>query len=268
MNDVLAVVVQHGEILLFLYVFADQLGVPIPASPVLIAAGGLAAAGRLSLPAAVGLGVMATLVADLIWYAVGRLRGARVLAVLCRVSLEPDSCVRRTEEVFLRHGLRFLLFAKFVPGLGTVGPPLAGIVGVGVLRFSLYTALGAFVWVGAWMVLGYAAGQAVERVVTQAGQLGAAVAVTLGLVIVGYVIVKWIQRQRFLRSLRIARISPDELQGQLAAGEKPLIVDLRSVVDVGLTPYALPGAIRLAVEDVEQGRVALPRDRDVILYCS
>jgi len=267
-NDVLELVAKHGEILLFLYVFADQLGVPIPASPVLIAAGGLAAAGRLSLPGAIGLGVVATLGADLIWYALGRVRGASVLALLCRVSLEPDSCVRRTQDVFLRHGVRFLLFAKFVPGLGTVGPPLAGIVGVGVLRFSLYTALGAFFWVGAWMVLGYAAGQAVERVVTQAGQLGAAVAVTLGLIIVGYVVVKWIQRQRFLRSLRIARISADELQGQLAAGEKPLIVDLRSAVDVGLTPYALPGAIRLAAEDVEQGRVALPRDRDVILYCS
>ena len=123
MSDVLAVVVQHGEILLFLYVLADQLGVPIPAAPVLMAAGGLAATGRLSLPGAVGLGVLATLLADLIWYAIGRSRGARVLGLLCRVSLEPDSCVRRTEEVFLRHGVRFLLFAKFVPGLGTVGPP-------------------------------------------------------------------------------------------------------------------------------------------------
>ena len=256
MSDVLAVVAEHGEILLFLYVLADQLGVPIPAAPVLMAAGGLAATGRLSLPGAVGLGVLATLVADLTWYAIGRSRGARVLGLLCRVSLEPDSCVRRTEEVFLRHGVRFLLFAKFVPGLGTVGPPLAGMVGVGVLRFSLYSAIGAFFWAGAWMVLGYGAGQAVERVVTRAGQLGATVAVTLGLVIVGYVVAKWIQRQRFLRSLRIARISPDELSGQLATGDKPLIVDLRSAVDVGLTPYALPGAVRLATEDVEQGRVA------------
>jgi membrane protein DedA with SNARE-associated domain len=267
-SDLLAVVAQHGEILLFLYVLADQLGVPIPAAPVLMAAGGLAATGRLSLPVAVGLGVLATLVADLIWYAVGRLRGARVLGLLCRVSLEPDSCVRRTEDVFLRHGVRFLLFAKFIPGLGTLGPPLAGIVGVGVLRFSLYSALGAFFWAGAWMVLGYGAGQAVERAVTQTGQLGAAVAVTLGLVIVGYVVVKWIQRQRFLRSLRIGRISPDELRGQLATGDKPLIVDLRSAVDVGLTPYVLPGAVRLVAEDLEHGRVELPRDRDVILYCS
>jgi membrane protein DedA with SNARE-associated domain len=233
-----------------------------------MAAGGLAAAGRLSLPGAVGLGVLGTLVADLIWYFIGRLRGRRVLGLLCRVSLEPDSCVRRAEDVFLRHGVRFLLLAKFIPGLGTVGPPLAGIVGVGVLRFSLYSATGAFLWAGAWMVLGYAAGQAVERVVARAGQLGVALAVTLGLVIVGYVIVKWIQRQRFLRSLRIARISPEELSGQLATGDKPLIVDLRSAVDVGLTPYTVPGAVRLATEDVEQGRVELPRDRDVVLYCS
>jgi membrane protein DedA with SNARE-associated domain len=233
-----------------------------------MAAGGLAAAGRLSLPGAIGLGVLATLAADLIWYAIGRLRGGRVLGLLCRVSLEPDTCVRRTENVFLRHGVRFLLFAKFIPGLGTVGPPLAGIVGVGVLRFSLHSAAGAFLWVGAWMALGYGAGQAVERVVTRAGQLGAVVAVTLGLVIVGYVVAKWIQRQRFLRSLRIARISPDELKGQLATRAAPLIVDLRSAVDVGLTPYALPGAVRLAVEDLEHGRVELPRDRDVVLYCS
>jgi membrane protein DedA with SNARE-associated domain len=267
-SDVLATIVKHGEILLFLYVFADQLGVPIPAAPVLMAAGGLAAAGRLSLPGAIGLGVLATLTADLIWYAVGRLRGGRVLGFLCRVSLEPDSCVRRTEDVFLRYGVRFLLFAKFVPGLGTIGPPLAGILGVGVLRFSLYSAMGAFLWAGAWMVLGYAAGEAVERVVSRAGQLGAAVAVTLGLVIVGYVVVKWVQRQRFLRSLRIARISPDELKARLDTGEQPLIVDLRTTLDVKATPYAIPGAIRLAAEDLEHGDRQLPRDRDVILYCS
>jgi membrane protein DedA with SNARE-associated domain len=263
-SDFLAFVVQHGEIVLFLYVLADQLGVPIPAAPILLAAGGLAAAGRLSLPVAVGLGVLAALVADLIWYTVGRLHGRRVLGLLCRVSLEPDTCVRRTENVFLRHGVRFLLFAKFVPGLGTLGPPLAGIVRVGVLRFAIYSATGAFLWAGAWMALGYGAGQAVERVVTRAGQLGAILAV----VIVGYVVLKWIRRRRFLRSLRIARVSPEDLKARLDAGEKPLIVDLRTTLDITAAPYAIPGAIRLAAEDLEHGTRELPRDRDVILYCS
>ena len=247
---------------------ADQLGVPVPAAPVLIAAGGLAAAGRLNLAGVVSLSVLATLIADLAWYAAGRVRGARVPGALCRISLEPDSCVRQTENAFLRYGLRFLLFAKFVPGLGTVGPPLAGAAGVGVVRFSLYSASGASLWIGAWMALGYGAGEAVERVVARAGQLGLAVAVTLTVIIVGYVVGKFIRRRRFLHSLRIARISPEDLQRRLAAGDTPLIVDLRSALDVGLTPYTLPGAIRLAVEDLEQGRVALPRDRDVVVYCS
>ena len=268
MNEILATVVAHGEIFLFFYVLADQLGVPVPAAPVLIAAGGLAGAGRLSLGGAVGLGVLGTLLADLTWYTAGRVRGAQVLGLLCRISLEPDSCVRKTENAFLRYGLRFLLFAKFVPGLGTVGPPLAGAAGVGVVRFSLYSASGAFLWIGAWMALGYGAGETVKRVVAWASQLGLAVAVALAVIIVGYVVGKFVQRRRFLRSLRIARISPDELGRQLAAGDKPLIVDLRSAVDVKLTPYGLPGAIRLAVDDLEQGRVELPRDRDVIVYCS
>ena len=268
MNEILAEIVAHGEILLFFYVLADQLGVPVPAAPVLMAAGGLAASGRLSLGGMLALGVLATLIADLAWYAAGRVRGAQVLGLLCRISLEPDSCVRQTENAFLRYGLRFLLFAKFVPGLGTVGPPLAGAAGVGVLRFSLYSASGAFLWLGAWMAVGYGAGEAVERTVARAGQLGLTVAVTLTVIIVGYVVGKFVQRRRFLRSLRIARISPDELGRQLAAGDKPLIVDLRSAVDVRLTPYALPGAIRLAVEDLEQGRVELPRERDVVVYCS
>jgi membrane protein DedA with SNARE-associated domain len=267
-SDFLAFVVQHGEIVLFLYVLADQLGVPIPAAPILLAAGGLAAAGRLSLPGAVGLGVLASLVADLVWYTVGRLHGSRVLGLLCRVSLEPDTCVRRTENVFLRHGVRFLLFAKFIPGLGTVGRPLAGIVRVGVLRFAIYSATGAFLWAGAWMAVGYGAGQAVERVVTRAGQLGAILAVALAAVIIGYIVLKWIRRRRFLRSLRIARVSPEDLKARLDTGEKPLIVDLRTTLDVTAARYAIPGAIRLAAEDLERGNRELPRDRDVILYCS
>jgi membrane protein DedA with SNARE-associated domain len=267
-NELVAFVVQHGEILLFLYVLGDQLGLPVPATPVLLAAGGLAATGRLSLPGAVGLGVLAALVADLTWYTIGRLRGRRVLTLLCRISLEPDTCIRQTENAFLRYGVRLLLFAKFVPGLGSVGPPLAGIVGVGVLRFSIYSAMGAFVWAGAWMAMGYGAGQAVERVVARAGQLGAVLAVALAVVIVGYVVLKWVQRQRFLRSLQIARVMPEDLKTRLDSGEKPLIVDLRTMIDVGLAPYTIPGAIRLAAEDLEHGHAALPADRDIILYCS
>jgi hypothetical protein len=116
--------------------------------------------------------------------------------------------------------------------------------------------------------LGYGAGQAVERAVTRAGQVGALLAMALAAVIVGYVVLKWIRRRRFLRSLRVARVSPEDLKARLDTGEKPLIVDLRTTLDVKGAPYAIPDAIRLAAEDLEDGTRELPRDRDIILYCS
>jgi membrane protein DedA with SNARE-associated domain len=267
-SDILAFFVQYGEVVLFLYVFADQLGLPLPAVPMLLAAGGLAGAGRLSLPVAVALTVVASLLADLIWYGAGRLRGSRVLGLLCRVSLEPDTCVRRTENFFLRHGVRSLLFAKFIPGLSTVAPPLAGVVGVSILQFSIYSAAAAFLWAGAWMTVGYIAGNALERVAVQAGQFGTILAAALAVAIAGYATFKWVQRRRFLKSLRIARVSPAELKAQLDSGDRPLIVDLRTALDVEAVPCAIPGALRIAAEDLEHGRLDLPRDRDIVLYCT
>jgi len=268
MDSLAPLLQQHGVALVFVFVLLEQGGLPIPAVPALLVAGALAGKGAFTPAEVLAAAVAASLIADLAWLYAGARVGRRILGKICRISLEPDSCVRRTEDVFQRFGVRALLFAKFVPGLGTVGPPLAGAAGVGVLRFSLYSASGAFLWIGAWMTLGYGAGETVKRAVAWASQLGLAVAVALAVIIVGYVVGKFVQRQRFLRSLRIARISPDELGRQLAAGDKPLIVDLRSAVDVKLTPYGLPGAIRLAVDDLEQGRVELPRDRDVVVYCS
>lgn len=148
MTEWLDFLVRHGEVLLFLYVFADQVGIPVPAVPVLLAAGGLAGVGELSFPGVLAVSVVASLLADLIWYVLGRLRGARVLGLLCKMSLEPDSSVRRTEEHFMRHGACALVFSKFVPGLSTVAPPLAGVVGIGLGRFVGYSAVAAVVWAG------------------------------------------------------------------------------------------------------------------------
>src|ERR1041385_8802614 len=130
MPDFADALLRHSQIVIFLYVFAEQIGVPLPAAPAFLAMGAFAAAGRLSLPLALVVSVVASVLADSIWYVVGRRRGASVLRVLCKITLEPDSCVRRTEDLFLRYGVRSLLIAKFVPGLNTVAPPLAGVVGV------------------------------------------------------------------------------------------------------------------------------------------
>ncbi|HEU4370125.1 MAG TPA: VTT domain-containing protein [Methylomirabilota bacterium] len=268
MSDAVNFILRHGEAFVFLYVLVDQLGIPVPAVPALLAMGALAGVGKINFGLALLLSVVASLMADTVWYALGRARGSRVLRLVCKVSLEPDSCVRRTENVFVRYGAGALIFAKFVPGLSTVAPPLAGVVGVTLPRFAVYSALGAFVWAGAWGGLGYVAGDALEHVANESGRLGGVLLALVAAAVALYVAVKWLQRRRFLRSLRIARISPDELKAAIATATPVLVVDLRSALDVATAPWVIPGALRIAAEDLERRHEEIPRDRDVVVYCS
>jgi membrane protein DedA with SNARE-associated domain len=267
-SDVVDFLVRHGEAFVFLYVFADQLGIPLPAVPALLAMGALAAVGKINFGLALLSSVVASVLADAIWYALGRARGPHVLRLLCKISLEPDSCVRRTEDVFVRYGVRSLIIAKFVPGLSTVAPPLAGMVGVSVPLFVLYSALAALLWAGAWGALGYLAGDALRQVTAATGRIGTVLVALVAASIAGYVIVKWIQRRRFLRTLRTARITQDELKRDLDSGKAVFVVDLRSALEVAATPFVIPGALRIAAEELEARHQAIPRDRDVVVYCS
>jgi membrane protein DedA with SNARE-associated domain len=267
-TEVVDFVVRHSELVVFLYVFADQLGMPLPAIPALLAIGALAGVGKINFGVALVLGVVASLLADTIWFTLGRTRGGEVLRLLCKISLEPDSCVRRTEDVFLRYGVRALVIAKFVPGLSLIAPPLAGMVGVSTARFVAYSTAAALLWAGVWMGLGYLAGDALQHVIRETGRFGSVLAWLLAVVVVVYVTVKWIQRQRFLRKLRIARITQLELKSHLDAGDPMFIVDLRTALDVAALPFVIPGAFRIAAEELEQRHRDIPRDRDVVLYCS
>jgi membrane protein DedA with SNARE-associated domain len=268
MNEALAFVMRHGYSVLFVWVFAEQIGLPIPAIPILLAAGALAGAGHMNLGLALLLGVLASLISDVIWYEIGRRRGAKVLNLLCRISLEPDSCVRRTEGIFAKHGARSLLVAKFVPGLNTVAPPLAGIFQMRLSRFLLFDTGGALIWVSLFIGLGWLFSDQIELLAQQAARFGGGLmAVLLGGLGL-YIAWKYWQRQRFLRSLRVARITADELKKMIDAGESPVIVDLRHGVDFEADPEIIPGAAHLATEDLEQVHDAIPRDRDIILYCT
>jgi membrane protein DedA with SNARE-associated domain len=259
---------RHGYLVLVTWVFAEQVGLPIPSIPILLAAGALAGAGRLSLPASLLYCVLAAMTADSIWFQLGRLRGVQVLRLLCRVSLEPDSCVRRTEGIFSRQGERTLLFSKFLPGLSTVTPPLAGVVHMGLRRFLLFDALGTLLWAGTFLGLGYAFTGEIEQLAARAESMrGWAVAILVG-GLAGYIAYKLIRRQRFLRELRIARIGADELKARIDAGEGLVIVDLRHALDVTADPETIPGAFRMDAEELQQRNDRLPRDREVILFCT
>jgi membrane protein DedA with SNARE-associated domain len=268
MSDTVDFLIRHGEAFVFLYVLADQLGVPVPAVPALLAMGALAAAGKLSFGIALLLSVLASVLADTVWYVLGRIRGSRVLRLLCRISLEPDSCVRRTEDVFLRYGVRSLIVAKFVPGLSTVAPPLAGMIGVAPPRFLAYSACAALLWAGAWGGLGYLAGDALKHVTDASGRFGTMLVAFVAATVVVYVVVKWIQRRLFLRRLRVARITAEELKKTLDTDDAALVVDLRSELDVASDPWVIPGALRISAEDLEQRHQKIPRDREVVVYCS
>ena len=268
MNETFQFVLRHGYSVLFVWVFAEQIGLPIPAIPILLAAGALAGAGQMRLGLALLLGVVASVISDCIWYQIGRRRGAKVLNFLCRVSLEPDSCVRRTEGIFARYGAKSLLVAKFVPGLNTAAPPLAGVFNMRFSRFLLFDAAGATVWTGGFIALGYIFSDQIERVAGRAAQLGSWLLVLILGGFAAYIVYKYWQRQRFIRSLRIARITPDELKQRIDSGEVPMIVDLRHSLDFEAEPEVIPGAVHLDQEDLEQAHDAIPRDRDIVLYCT
>jgi membrane protein DedA with SNARE-associated domain len=267
-HEVIQFLIQYGYALLFGWVLVEQMGLPIPAVPLLLAAGALCGLGRMDLALAVSLALIAVILADVFWYCLGRYRGGRILRMLCRISLEPDSCVRRTENVFLRHGAHSLLIAKFVPGLNTAAPSLAGVFRMPLPRFMLFDFLGGLFWVATFTGLGFIFSDQLEQIAAYSLRWGGWLVAVLVGSLAAYILWKYVQRQRFLHRLRIARISPKELLEKLTAGEDVLIVDLRQPLDVEAFPQMIPGALRMALEEVEERHREIPRDRDVILYCS
>src|SRR3954471_22707883 len=171
-NDVLQFVARHGPALLFAAVFVEQMGIPIPATPWLLAAGSLAAVGKLNLISALAAATFASILADAIWFALGRRYGARVLDLLCRVSLEPDSCVRRTQNVFTRYGMRGIFIAKFVPGLSTLAPPLAGSAGIEPWRFFFFDGVASLAYAAIFLFVGVLFSNQLEEILAALESLG------------------------------------------------------------------------------------------------
>jgi membrane protein DedA with SNARE-associated domain len=268
MDGITETLVRHGYLVVFGWVLAEQIGVPLPAVPFLLAAGALAGSGRLNLALILVVAALASLISDTMWYWIGRLGGGRVLRWLCVISLEPDSCVRRTQDVFSRHGARSLLIAKFVPGYNTAAPPLAGIVRMPLPTFLVFTGLGGLIWAGAFVGAGWLFSSQLEMVGRYAASLGGWALAIAGAGFGGYVVWKFVSRQRFLRRIRIARITPEELKVKLDAGEDMLLVDLRHRVDFEAEPIIIPGALHLTTEDLDARHHEIPREREIVLYCT
>jgi len=256
---------QHRTIMLFLVVLAEQIGLPIPALPMLIAAGALIATGQMNFAVVAGVSILAALLGDQIWFELGRRRGRQVLGWLCRISFEPLSCVRRTEAFFARHGVRSLIVAKFIPGLSTIAPPLAGIMGLRMSHYFLYNGIGVVLWVGTGIGLGIAFSNQLEWALAMAANLGPTVALTFIGMVAGYIAYKAMHRARVEQL--VPRLTARQLTEKIAAGESPVIIDLRPHSAREDRP-GIPGSISLSLDETLAKQGELPRDRDVVLYCA
>ena len=260
--------IDHGLPLVFAAVFVEQMGLPLPALPWLLAAGALSATREFNLPLGLAATVIACLVADAVWFHLGRRRGSQVLSLLCRISLEPDSCVRRTQDLFSKYGMRGVLLSKFLPGMNTVAPPLAGMSGIGLGRFLFVDGVGSLLYAGCLLGFGFIFSHQIDQIGAALARIGgSALSLVAGLVVL-YVAYKYWQRRRLLRELRTARITVNELRQKLDAGETPLIIDLRSTAAVEQDPVLIQGAIHLSMEDIDNRVHEFPNDRDIVVYCS
>jgi membrane protein DedA with SNARE-associated domain/rhodanese-related sulfurtransferase len=258
----------YGYLLLFAWVLVEQLGVPLPATPVLLAAGALSAEHELNFVLALLAGLAASLTADSAWFLIGRRYGHRVLRILCKLSLEPTVCVRRTQNSFGRRRAITIMIAKFVPGLATLAPPVAGQNGMAFGSFLLFDAIGATAWLGALLAAGRFFGDLLQRnssLLDWAGRFSGALLV-LG--ILGFLVARIVRRRRILRKLIEARLEPEELKRQLDAGEPVYIVDLRHPLEVLPDPFTLPGARHFSPDTLAERHHEIPRDRDIVLFCS
>ena len=268
MQEMTGLLAHYGLALVFLNVFLVQAGAPVPAVPTLMVAGAFAVGGGMSLPAILGVAVVASLLGDLIWYVIGRTYGLRVLQLLCRVSISPDSCVRQTEDRFLRWGVPSLMLAKFIPGFATVAPPLAGALRVKLAPFLGYSAISAAVWAGLATGAGMMFSSQIDWLLTELERMGGYALILIGVALALFIAAKWWQRWRFFSVLRMARISVEDLNRLMQAGGNPVVVDVRSAGARSLDPRGIPGAVAIDIDRLDEVLPQLPPDRDIILYCT
>ncbi|MEM7362838.1 MAG: VTT domain-containing protein [Pseudomonadota bacterium] len=268
MAEFLTFLISYGYCVIFLWVFLDQAGLPMPAMPLMLAAGALAGMGELSVALVLLTTVLATVPIDVGWYYAGKIRGGRVLNLLCAISLEPDYCVRNTESVFTKLGPLAVVVSKFVPGLQTLAPPMAGFTSMPVVRFVVLDTIGTLLFAGLFVGLGWLFHEQLEVIAAEIASYGTTAGIIIALIAAAYLGIKLVQRQVFLRSLKMRRLTPVQLQEMMSSDDDVHVIDLRHSYDYDLLPHVVPGALRVPMEAIERHYEKIPRDSRIILYCS
>jgi len=258
----------YGYALLFGWILIGQLGAPLPATPVMLAAGALSAENELNFGLSLLSGLTASMIANSIWFFAGRHYGHVVFRLLCRLSIEPTTCVRKTEISYARrHGVT-LMFARFIPGLSILVSPVAGKMGMRYRGFLLFDALGACIWVGTLLLAGRFFGAALLHKPHLLDAVGRISGALLLLGVAGFLVARFVRRRVILRRLISARLEPQELKQWLDAGEQPFIVDLRGPIELEEEPFLLPGAVHISMDALTSRHSEIPRDREIVVYCA
>jgi membrane protein DedA with SNARE-associated domain len=258
----------HGYLLLFVYVLVVSLGVPIPVDPVFLLMGAQVGDHRYSFFLSVVVALVPAVLGDILWYEIGKYRGRSVLGLLCKLSLEPDTCVRKTEGAFSDRGSNALLISKFVPGMGLASVTLAGISRMPFWRFVVADAAGCILWVSSYLGLGWLFHKQVDSLIGSMGLFGRRAGLVILTLLAAYLAYKYFQRWRFLRNLRINRITPEQVRDLIAAGCGLTIVDLRHPSEVERVGIKIPNAVVLRPEDLRSRSHEIPLENEIILYCT
>lgn len=259
---------EGGYAIFFLWILANRAGVPLPATPALLGAGVLAGGGEMRLSLIVLLAVAATLASDSLWFWLGRHYGHRILNILCRFSIEPDACARRAELFLLRHGVRSLLVAKFVPGMNRTMLPLTGTARTPFHRFLLWDLSGAILWAGVYAGLGFIFSDELQEAADRLIRIGGFfVLVGAAALLIAYMLVKLVHRQRMIKEA-IERISTGELHSMLQDGRPVTVVDLRDAAELEADSRMIPGAVRLDAAQLEAEGDLFRNAAELVLYCT
>jgi membrane protein DedA with SNARE-associated domain len=263
----LQLLANHPYLALSLAGLLERIGIPLLLSPFLVAAGALAASGQVHFDLAMWVTLLSCMIGDAIWYEAGRRKGDSVLSFLCRISLERDSCVRHSKGLFGKGITRTLVLSKWLPGVSHIVPAVAGLVRIDRKRFLAVNTLGSFLWIVVFLALGYVP----VRQAHAADVVPAIAPAALEMLLVfaaGNVIFKYAARRRFMRDLYKARITPEDLRQMMDEGRPVTIIDLRHALDSVTDPRVIPGAIRMLPDELTSRAATLPREQDIVLYCT
>ena len=270
MTNLLSSLSHHGYLLLGLVCFAEAVGLPLPAALAILAAGAVAAYGDLHLYLVLGIGILAMVSGDVILYFMGRISGWALLGLLCRLSANPETCILRSAEYFYRRGKQTLLFAKFIPGINTMSPPLAGSMKMRLGDFLIYDALGTIFYVGAYSLAGYLFSDALRAITRGLHSAGFAAEVIFAIGLAAYALYRiWVYRKYRLLDV-IPRIPAEELARRLAsdAVKNMLIADVRSHGYYDADSERIAGSIRIEPNNLIEEVKHLPKGREIYLYCT